>query len=80
MERRHSRTSSREEHKELLRQATLDGLVLSRSDKTWEAYAGWCGLFEEYGDLEGVEVWGDDLEQQVALMQLALAFGMGNMQ
>lgn len=73
MERRHGRTSSREEHKELLRQATLDGLVLSRSDKTWEAYAGWCGLFEEYGDLEGVEVWGDDLEQQAALMQLALA-------
>jgi integrase len=51
----------------------LDGLVLSKSDKTWQTYAVWWSVFEVYCEMEGVEAWEADLETLAAVMQGLLA-------
>ena len=71
-----TKTSSRQEHRELLRQLVIDGLVMAKSEKTWQSYAAWWAVFGEYGDMEGVELWSEDsatVEEQAALLQQALA-------
>ena len=71
-----TKPKSREQHRAMLRQVVVDGMVLSKSEKTWQSYAVWWAVFVTYCTMEGVQQWSEnssDVEEQVATLQLALA-------
>ena len=51
----------------------VDGIILERSEKTWQSYGHWAAIFETFCEVDGVDPWRDSLEVTAASMQEALA-------